>query len=109
MTITPLPSVPAKAILAADDGSQQELVEFLIELVNMLQSQINELTQVCQKAGRPMQFPLFTKDQLLNGPFPMRIGDVPHMCYIPDLNGDPALVISDGTNLRTITIGPTLS
>lgn len=97
--------LPPKALAKTDP----ELYEYLVDLVKQVEGKINTLDDSQQTVGRPVKFPLIAdKSEVISDPFTFRPGQYPIGIYLSNYSGDPCLLVSDGTQFRTITIGPPL-
>lgn len=104
MTVQKVPQPPA--FLETRDP---QMHAYLTQLVQHLQAVLDQLDATKQDLSTPTKFPLLTRANLLTGPFGLRTKDTAGAVMIPDYNGDYALVISSGSDLRVITIGPPLT
>ncbi len=103
MSLQPLPKPPRSL-----KESAPEVYDYLLELRSDVQSRINDIDKRMQDVGQSLSLQLFPIEQLTGEPYRMRVQNYPRMAYCPDYDGDPALIISDGTGLRAITLGPSI-
>lgn len=85
-----------------------EVQEYLTLLVTQIEDRLNSIEKRMQDRGRLLELLLINEVDVTGGDFLIRPPDYPKMAYMPNYNGDAALIITDGTGVRVITLGPAI-